>query len=184
LPRRRGRKVGPNFSIKNTLLTIRYWSQVHTTSLFDKKVKNYVLSCQFPLHNFNLEILKNHTAAQTYLNVDGRMYIARIANYEALLDPKFISLHLELANIRYKDAWDLEHSTSACFYEDILANKKFFKHTGKTLDNYIGPLGLQRKTGESDEAFRRRTIEYIRFQMAEDEVVLSDDELRKLRGDK
>jgi len=182
-PKRKTKNLGPNFSIKNNLVTIRYWSQTYTTSLFDKKVKKYVLTCQYPINNFNLDILKNPTAAQIYVDVRGTLYIARIGDFEAFVEPKAITLHVTLVSIRSKSGWDLEHATPSVIYENILADKKFFTKAGRNLDSFVTPLGLRRKENETDQVFRRRTLAYLQFQL-EDTEVLSEDELKKLKGDK
>ncbi len=184
---KRAKKLGPNFTLKNSLITIRYWSKVYTTSLFDKKVKKYILTCQYPLQNFNLDILKDHSAAQLYIDVGSRssnkLYIARIGDFECFADQKAITLHLTLNNIRLKEAWNMEFDTPAIVYENILADKKFFFKTGRSLDNFISELGLRRKVGETDQSFRRRTLAYLQYQL-DDTNVLSEEELRKLKGDK
>lgn len=161
-------KTSGNFELGNNLLTIRYWSHSYTTSLFDKKVVDYTLMCQFPLANFNLEILKNINAAQVYLDINGKVYIARLASFIANISPEAVILQFALANIRLKSAWDLEFATPSVMYEQILSDKEFFRVGGKKLEEYIKPLGLSRKSSESDQAFRRRTIDYLNYKMSED----------------
>lgn len=172
-----------NFTLKNELLTIRFWSQAYTTSLFDKNITNYALVCQYPLSNFNLEVLKDFSAAQLYLNIDSSVYIARVSGFVANVTSESIVLQLSLSNLRLKAAMDLEFNTPEVFYEQILAQKEFFKVGGKKLEEYVEPLGLSRKISETDQAFRRRTIEYLTFKMGDQTEVLSEAELRKLRGE-
>lgn len=170
-----------DFVLKNELLTIRFWSQAYTTSLFDKNVSNFTLICQYPLSNFNLDILKDFPAAQLYLNVDS-VYIARVAGFVASVTPESIVMQLSLANLRLKAAMDLEFNTPEAFYEQILSQKDFFKVGGKKLEDYVRPLGLSRKVSETDQAFRRRTIEYLTFKMGNvdsDEVTNLINDLRK-----
>ena len=172
------------FTLNNTLLTIRYWSQSFTTSLFDKNVKDYVLVCQFSLNNFNLEILKNFGAALTYLDIDRKVYVARIKGFVAAITPASVTLQLSLSNIRLKSAYDFEWSTPSKFYEQILSDKQFFKISGKTLEAYVKPLGLLKKMGESDQAFRRRTLEYLSYKIGTSASALSDEEMNQLRENK
>lgn len=170
------RKKPGDFIIKNTLLTIRYWSQSYTTALFNKKVQNYTVICQYSLPNFNLDILKDITAAHVYLNIDGDVNIARINAFNANVVPESITLHLGVNNLRLKNSWDMEWSTPEVIYEQILADKNFFKFGGKKLEEFVRPLGLIRKVSETDQALRRRTLSYINYQMdkspAGDEVDL------------
>ena len=163
-----------DFELDNKLLTIRYWSNSYTTSLFDKKIVNYTLVCQYPLNNFNLDILKNITATQIYLDIAGKVYIARVSAFIANVSPDAVILQLTLVNLRLKSAWDMEFNTPAVMYEQILSDKEFFKVGGKKLEDYIKPLGLSRKMCETDQAFRRRTIEYINFKMTDDSEEVSD----------
>src|SRR5271168_856351 len=88
------------FTLKNELLTVRFWSQAYTTSLFDKNVKNFTLVCQYPMSNFNLDILKDFSAAQLYLNVADAVYISRVGGFIAYVSPESILLQLSLVNIR------------------------------------------------------------------------------------
>lgn len=171
-----------NFTLKNTLLTLRFWSQQFTTSLFDKDVKDFTLVCQFPLNNFNLEILKNAQAAQLYLDVEGKVYIARIKGYIASVTPQAVVLQIALCNIRLKVGWDMEFSTPSIFYEQILSDKSFFKIEGKKLEEYVRPLGISRKLNETDQAFRRRTIEYLNYKIGNEPGALSEEDINKLRG--
>lgn len=173
-----------NFVLNNNLLTIRYWSQSFTTALFDKNIRDYMLICQYPIHNFNLEILKNFAAAQIYLDIGKKIYIARIKGFIASVTPEAVVLQLSLSNIRLKSAWDMEWTTPQVMYERILSDKTFFKVEGKKLEEYVAPLGLAKKAGETDQAFRRRTLEYITFKVGDSEHALSDAELRQLRGEK
>lgn len=172
------------FTLKNELLTIRFWSQAYTTSLFDKSVKNFTLICQYPLSNFNLEILKDFGAAQLYLNIDDTVHISRVSGFVANVSPESILLQLSLSNLRLKAAWDLEFNTPSVIYEQILAQKDFFKVGGKKLEDFVKPLGLTRKSSETDQALRRRTLEYLTFKMGDQAEVLSEAELRRLRGEK
>ena len=160
--------VDNDYILSNNLLTIRYWSHSYTTSLFDKKIINNTLVCQFPLSNFNLDILKNIGAAQVYLDIAGKVHIARLSSFIANISPEAVILQFTLANMRLKATWDMEFSTPSVMYEQILSDKEFFKVGGKKLEEYIKPLGLLRKASESDQAFRRRTIEYLNFKMSED----------------
>jgi hypothetical protein len=171
------------FTLNNNLLTIRYWSQSFTTSLFDKEVKDYVLICQYPIHNFNLEILKNFSAALLYLDIGKKVYIARVKEFAAAVNASSVVLHLVLSNIRLKSAFDLEWASPSSFYEQILADKKFFKIAGKDLEGYVKPLGLSKKPGETDQAFRRRTLEYINFKTSNTSEALSEADFKQLRGD-
>lgn len=156
--------LGPNFLIDNALVTIRYKSELFITPIFDKKVINYVLSCEFPLNKFNTSFFKDYIAALLFIDVGEKMYVARVGDFIATLDPRSISLDLMLSNIQLKDAWDLEHLTPTTFYNDnVLTNKKFFVRSGKSLDSMVSPLGLSRKFKETDQAFRRRVIEYLQF---------------------
>jgi len=176
--------LGPNFKIKNKLLTFRYWSYQYTTSLFDPSVKNYTLMCQFPLKNFNLDMLKNPVGVQLYITIGKTLYISRIGGFQATVDPESITLKVILINLYPKASWDMEFATPDKMYEDILTNKQFFKFGGKDLESYIRPLGLLRKDSETDRALRRRTLEYLRFKLAsEPDEVLSEEEIRKLHGE-
>lgn len=172
-----------DFVLKNELLTIRFWSQAYTTSLFDKNVNNFTLICQYPLSNFNLDILKDFPAAQLYLNVDSNVYIARVAGFVANVTPESIVMQLSLANLRLKAAWDLEFNTPSVIYEQILSQKDFFKVGGKKLEDFVKPLGLTRKLSESDQALRRRTLEYLNYKMGDQGEAISEAELRRLRGE-
>lgn len=169
-----------NFDLNNNLLTIRYWSNSYTTSLFDKKVLNYTLVCQFPLSNFNLDVLKNINAAQVYLDISGKVYIARISSFIASVTPEVVIMQLALANLRLKARWDMEFATPSVMYEQILSDKEFFRVGGKKLDDYVKPLGLSRKTCESDQAYRRRTIEYLNFKMSSED---NSEEVSSLLSD-
>lgn len=176
------KKIGPSFKITNKLLTLRYWSQSYTTSLFNSEINNNQLVCQFPLKNINLDILKNHAAIQLYLAIRKKVYIARVAQFTASVDSNSLTLNLLLNNIQSKESWDMEFATPETVYESILADKEFFKHTGRNLDSFVKPLGLSRKGSETDMALRRRTLEYLRFKLSE-RPVLTDAEIRKMRGD-
>ena len=154
-----------NFVLKNNLLTMRYWSNAYTTSLFDKNIIGYTLVCQYPLSNFNLNILKDFGSVQLYLDINDKVYIARVAQFVANVSPESVVIQVTLANLRLKAAHDLEFATPSVFYEQILSEKTFFKAGGKKLEEYIKPLGLLRKSVESDQAFRRRTLEYLSFKM-------------------
>jgi len=175
------KKIGPSFKITNKLLTLRYWSQSYTTSLFNPEIKDYQLVCQFPIKNINLDILKNHPAIQLYLAIRKKVYIARVAQFSASVDPNSVTLNLTLNNIQSKESWDMEFATPETVYESILTDKDFFKHTGRNLDSFVKPLGLSRKGSETDTALRRRTLEYLRFKLSE-RPVLSDSEIRKMQG--
>lgn len=172
-----------DFVIKNNLLTIRFWSQSFTTSLFDKHIKDYRLTCQYTLPNFNLEILKNVKAAQVYLNIADEVYIARIKNFAASVSAEAIVLQLELSNLRLKASWDMEWQTPSVFYDQILADRTFFKTVGRKLEEYVKPLGIARKISETDQALRRRTLSYLQEQMSQDDEVFSDADLKQLRED-
>lgn len=154
-----------DFVLKNNLLTMRYWSNSYTTSLFDKNIIGYTLVCQYPLSNFNLDILKDFGAVQLYLDINDKVYIARVAQFIANVSPESVAIQVTLSNLRLKAAYDLEFATPSVFYEQILSEKTFFKAGGKKLEEYIKPLGLLRKSIESDQAFRRRTLEYLSFKM-------------------
>ncbi len=169
------------FTLKNELLTIRFWSQGYTTSLFDKEVKDFTLICQYPLSNFNLDILKDSAAAQLYLNINGSVYIARMSSYVANVTPEAVLLQLTLSNLRLKSAWDMEHNTPSVVYEQILSQKDFFKVGGKKLESFIKPLGLIRKEAESDQALRRRTLEYLNYKMSDQGEVFTEFDIRRLR---
>jgi len=174
-----------NFVLKNNLLTIRFWSQVYTTALFDKNILNYTLVCQYPLSNFNLDILKDVRAAQIYLDIEDKIYVARIAAFIANVSPDSIVMQLTITNLRLKEALDMEFNTPSMFYEQILAEKSFFKVAGKKLEDYIKPLGLARKVSETDQALRRRTLGYLALAMGEDngeEVVNLINDLKKKKG--
>jgi hypothetical protein len=173
-----------DFTIKNNLLTIRHWSHSYTTSLFDKNVINYTLVCQYPLSNFNLDILKDIGATQLYLDVADKVYIARVSQFVANVSPESVVIQLTLANLRLKSGYDLEFATPSVFYEQILADKIFFKAGGKKLEEYVKPLGISRKTVETDQALRRRTLEYLNYKMGEQGDNISEAELRRLRGEK
>ncbi len=172
-----------DFVLKNELLTIRFWSNAYTTSLFDKNVKDFTLVCQYPLSNFNLDILKDFAAAQLYLNVDSNVYISRISGFVANITPDSVIMQLSLANLRLKAAWDLEFNTPSVIYEQILSQKDFFKVGGKKLEDFVKPLGLSRKLSETDQALRRRTLEYLNYKMGDQAEALSEAELRRLRGE-
>lgn len=169
--------IGPNFVIDNALVTIRYKSQLFITPIFNKKVTKYVLSCEFPLDRFDTSLFKEHLAALLFIDVNEKMYVARIGNYIATLTPEVVSLDLMLANIQSKEAWDLEHLTPSAFYNDILTNKKFFSRSGKSLDSMVTPLGLSRKYKETDQAFRRRIIEYLQFKIGN---TMTDTQIKNL----
>lgn len=171
-----------DFVLKNTLLTLRYWSQSFTTSLFDKNVADYNLTCQYPLSNFNLELLKNPGAVQLYLDIEDKVYISRVKGFIASVSPESVILQMSLTNIRLKSSWDLEFNTPSTFYDQILADKTFFKTAGKKLEEYVKPLGLSRKVSESDPALRRRTISYLQSQLSHDDI-FSEEDLKKLRED-
>ena len=173
-----------DFVLRNNLLTIRFWSQSFTTSLFDKNVMKYTLVCQYPLSNFNLDILKDFNSAQLYLDINEKVYIARVAAFVANVSPESIVMQLTLSNLRLKAGWDLEFDTPSAVYERILAEKSFFKVAGKKLEEYIKPLGLIRKFSETDQMLRRRTLEYLNYKMGDQGEVISDAELRRLRGEK
>jgi len=172
-----------DFLLKNELLTIRFWSQAYTTSLFDKNVKGFTLICQYPLSNFNLDILKDFAAAQLYLNVDSNVYISRVSGFVANITPESVVMQLSLANIRLKAAWDLEFNTPSVIYEQILSQKDFFKVGGKKLEDFVKPLGLVRKLSETDQALRRRTLEYLNYKMGDQADAISEAELKRLRGE-
>jgi hypothetical protein len=180
-------KTGPlakgEFVLKNELLTIRFWSQSFTTSLFDKNVKDFTLICQYPLSNFNLDILKDFKAAQLYINVGGEVYISRISSFLANVSPEAVLLQLTLSNLRLKAAWDLEFNTPSVVYEQILSQKEFFKVSGKRLEDFVKPLGLSRKVSETDQALRRRTLDYLHYKMSEQGETISEADIRKLRGE-
>jgi hypothetical protein len=164
-----------NYLLTNKLLTIRFWSRSFTTSLFSKQIKNYQITCQYPIDSFNLAILRDTRSAQTYLQYNNKLHIARLNLLHANLDPQMVTMLFEVCNIQTKDAWDMEYATPSVIYEDILAEKKFFIITGKQLDSYIKPLGLSRKVGETDMMFRRRTIEYLNFQLRDNDDVTALD---------
>ena len=176
-----------DFTIKNNLLTIRYGPQSYTTSLFDKNVQAYTLVCQYPISNFNLDILKDFGSAQLYIDVSEKVYVARISQFIANVSPESIVMQLTLSNLRLKAAYDMEFSTPSMFYEQILTDKIFFKAAGKKLEEYIKPLGLSRKGIETDQAFRRRTLEYLTFKIGtdnqSDDVIKMLNDLKK-RGEK
>jgi len=173
-----------DFVIKNNLLTIRYWSQSYTTSLFDKNVQAYTLVCQYPLSNFNLDILKDFGSAQLYIDVNEKVYVARVSQFIANVSPESVVMQLTLSNLRLKAAWDLEFNTPSVIYEQILAEKTFFKVGGKKLEDYVKPLGLTRKLTETDQALRRRTLEYLNYKMGDTVDTISAEEMRRLRGEK
>lgn len=173
-----------DFVLKNNLLTIRFWSQSFTTSLFDKNVVGYTLTCQYPLSNFNLDILKNINAAQLYLDINDEVYISRIKSFVASVSAESVILQLTLSNLRLKSSWDMEWLTPSAFYDQLLFEKTFFKTVGKKLEEYVKPLGLARKTSETDPALRRRTLSYLQSQMNQDnDYSFSDADLKKLRED-
>ncbi len=172
-----------NFILKNELLTIRFWSQAYTTSLFDKNVNDFTLICQYPISNFNLDILKDFNAAQLYLNIDSNVYVSRVSGFVANITPESIVMQLSLANLRLKAAIDLEFNTPAVIFEQILAQKDFFKVSGKKLEDFVKPLGFSRKLSETDQALRRRTLEYLNYKMSLQADPISEADLRRLRGE-
>lgn len=173
-----------DFVIKNNLLTLRFWSQSFTTSLFDKNVSDLNLTCQFPLAGFNLEILKNIGSVILYLDIADEIYVSKVKGFVASVSSESVILQLSLANLRLKSAWAMEWETPSAFYDKLLSEKTFFKTGGKKLEEYVKPLGLSRKVSESDQALRRRTLSYLQTQMNEDDdYSFSDADLRKLRDD-
>lgn len=169
------------FLLANKLLTIRFWSRTYTTSLFTKKIKDYNLLCQYPLSNFNLSILRDTASAQTYLKTKDKLYISRLKLLNATIDPKIVTISFQLHSIRLKASHDMEFATPAAIFEEILADKRFFIYNGKKLDGYVKPLGLIRKSGETDPSLRRRTLEYLNYKLDGEEQFASID-WEKLRG--
>lgn len=169
------------FTLGNNLLTIRFWSKSYTTSIFKKQVKDYMLLCQYPLSKFNLDILKDISAAQVYLDIDKKVHVARMSGYHATITPEVATLQVSLTNIHLKETWDLEWTSISSIYEEILADKSFFKHTGKKLESFVKPLGLVRKPSETDQMLRRRTLSYLQFHMNSDPQV-KDEVENLIRG--
>ena len=184
---RKSKLAKGNFTLKNNLITLRYRNQSYTTSLFDKKIQGNILVCQFSSANFNINILKDFLSVQLYLDIAGKIYIARVKTFHANVTPAIVVLQLTLAHLKLKEVWDLEFLTPSAIYDQILSDKKFFTASGRKLEDFVKPLGLLRKTSETDQALRRRTFDYLNWKMADqdttDTVESLLEDIKKKRED-